>query len=170
MKIILGVVDLPYVASVHEKVRLASAKARRQGKRVSAELEKLSSNPTGAQTTGDVARILEDKYHVMELFFEEHRQFIADHLAESVSDKMQDIISGAPVGAGSPIDAGASEIEDRFKQFLSLQEVERLGIPGVPTQAALDGVNHRLKKKRGARRPSFIDTGLYEASFKVWSG
>ena len=75
---------------------------------------------------------------------------------------------GAPVDAGSPFAAGESQIENRFKQFLSLREVEKLGIPGVPTKAALAGVSHRFKGKKGGRRPSFIDTGLYQASFKAW--
>jgi len=46
--------------------------------------------------------------------------------------------------------------------------METLGYPGVPTRAALMGVNSRLKKRRGKRRPSFRDTGLYQASFMAW--
>jgi len=52
-----------------------------------------------------------------------------------------------------------------------MKEVEKLGIPGVPTKAALRGVNHRLKhpyRRRGAR-PSFVDTSLYMSSFKAWA-
>ena len=170
MKICLGVIDLPYVGGVHEKVKRASVNARKKGRRVADALEQISEGrPQGAQTTGDVAAILEKKYHIMKLFYETRRPEIAEQLADSISDKIQDIINGAPL-TGSPIDAGALIIEDWFKQFLSTQEVETLGIRDVPTTAARNGVNHRLKKKRGPRRPSFIDTGLYQASFKVWAG
>lgn len=165
MKIFLGVIDLPYTDDTHERIRKVSAAARKKGRRISDALETLSTG--GAKSTGDVAAILEAKYHIVELFYETRQPEIAEQLADSIADKIQAIISGAPL-SGSPIDAGASVIEDWFKQFLATQEVERLGIPGVPTRAALDGVNHRLKKKRGPRRPSFIDTGLYQASFKVW--
>lgn len=164
MKILLGVIDQPYSVFTEPVQRRASVKRAKGGKIIS----KTTKPANGAQTTSDVAKILEDKYHIMGLFVEERYDYIADQLAESVSDKIQDILNGAPID-GSPIDAGALKIEDRFKQFLSLQEVERLGIPGVPTQAALDGVNHGLKIRKGKRRPSFIDTGLYRASFKVWT-
>ena len=55
-----------------------------------------------------------------------------------------------------------------MKQFISSGEMEKLGYPGVPTKAALMGVNHRLKKKRGPRRVSFIDTGQYQANLTNW--
>jgi hypothetical protein len=58
-----------------------------------------------------------------------------------------------------------------FSNFLALQEVEKLGIPGVPTQAALKGISHRLKhpyRKSNPRRPSFVDTGEYMRSAAFW--
>ena len=39
---------------------------------------------------------------------------------------------------------------------------------GVPTGAAKKGVNHRLKIRRGKRRPSFIDTGILRTNFVSW--
>lgn len=122
------------------------------------------------QTTGEVAKILEDKYGVMRAFFLLHGPDVAGALSESVCDALEALLMGAP----SSIDAfgaGTSKIEDLFKQFLSSQEAERAGIPGAPTAAALKGVNHRLKRpyaKVNPRRPSFVDTGLYAASFKSW--
>jgi len=70
-----------------------------------------------------------------------------------------------------PYARAMSDLQHRFRRFISSREVERVGIPGVPTQAALRGVNHRLKhpyRKSNPRRPSFRDTGLYEASFRAW--
>jgi hypothetical protein len=51
------------------------------------------------------------------------------------------------------------------------QEIESMGLRGVPTKAALKGINHRLRhpyRKSNPRRPSFVDTGLYVASFRAW--
>lgn len=134
-------------------------------------------DPKGT-STGDVAEILEVRYHVMEVFFELHRHDIAADLEHSVAGAIEALMQGAPPENSSPFGRAEAEIEKRFKNFLDSQEIERMGIPGVPTQAALDGVSHRFKNprymKKGKklvkrqRRPSFIDTGLYEASMKAW--
>lgn len=139
MKLVFGVVDFPY----------------QQG-----------SN-SGA-TTGDVAEILEAKYHVMEHFYEAHKEDIARNLEESLSDAIEAVMMGAP--SQNPFLAGASEIETRFRHFLSQREMDSLGYPGIPTKAAQKGVSHRFKHPYAKRapRPSFIDTGLYEQSFRAW--
>jgi len=49
--------------------------------------------------------------------------------------------------------------------------MDQLGYPGIPTGAAEAGVNHRLLHpyaKDNPERPSFIDTGQYQADFKSW--
>lgn len=122
------------------------------------------------ETTGQVAEWLERKYHIFEHFWEMHGQKIADALAQSLADSIADIAMGAPV-PGNPLQAAGQDIETMFRQFLSRQELDSLGYPGIPTLAAQKGVNHRLKHpyaKGNPPRPSFIDTGLYQASFKVW--
>lgn len=122
------------------------------------------------ETTGDVAEWLENKYHIFEVFFESHGQEIADALAQSLADQIADIAAGAPVPS-DPLQDAEQSIEASFKKFLSSQEIEGFGIPGVPTKAALKGVNHRFKHpyaKGNPRRPSFIDSGLYQASFRIW--
>lgn len=76
---------------------------------------------------------------------------------------------GAPVSL-DPFGSATSKIEDRFKQMLSTRELDSLGFPGIPTAAAQRGVNHRFKHpyKKRAARPSFIDTGTFQASAKAW--
>jgi hypothetical protein len=144
----LGVIDQPYVNSV-------------------------------GTTTGDVAEILEDKYHVMEVFFELRRQDVAAALERSIQGALDQLDMNVPVENINPFSGASGEIEAAFRHFLDSKEIESLGIPGVPTQAALDGVSHRFKnprykktkggkKVKRAPRPSFIDTGLYEASMKAW--
>ena len=134
-------------------------------------------------TTGDVAGWLENKYHVMEIFAEEvGSEAIARAFERSAGLALEAVLSGAPVGSVTPYASAETEIEEAFRQFLSLGIMEGLGYPGVPTQAALDGVSHRFKSKlnrvsrkqraagvtKGVRRPSFIDTGAYEQSFRAW--
>lgn len=126
-------------------------------------------------TTGDVAEILEAKYHIMQLFFDRHEQEIANALAESMSGAIENLLLGAPA-SNNPFGSAENTIRSLFVTFLDNEELA--GIKGVPTKAALDGVNSRLKnpkgghvkprKKIGKRRPSFIDTGLYRTAFMAW--
>jgi hypothetical protein len=150
----LGVIDLPY----------QNVQPRAVGKR-----RRRSKGGTPNKTTGDIAEILEAKYHVMGLFLQLHGEEIGDDLAESVSGAIESFIMGAPVSL-NPFGSGTSKIEDRFKQMLSTKELDSLGYPGIPTEAALRGFNPRLKHpyRRRAPRPSFIATGQYQASFKAW--
>jgi hypothetical protein len=143
----LGVVDVPYAQPAPGAVG--------------------HNKPPGSQTTGDVAEWLEAKYHVMEIFAELHKDDIDEALADSAAGALENLLMGSPVGADA-FGAGQSKIEDAFRKFIDTKEMERLGYPGVPTKAALKGVNHRLKRKRGPSRPSFQDTGLYEANFAAW--
>jgi hypothetical protein len=158
--VFLGVIDLPYVEAPEPPRKVAQArkgKQRPRGKKTPPE--------AGTRTTGDVAEILEGKYHVMETFYDLHEEEIAEDFAESTAGALEDLLLGAP--PRDPLAGAASKVEDRFHRFLELKEMDETSTPGVPTRASLRGVNHRLKIRRGAPRPSFIDTGLYDSSFKV---
>ena len=121
-------------------------------------------------TTGNVAEILEAEYGIMGAFFKKHGQQTADDMATNLADFIGGVNN--PHAQGANLFNGAmAKTETRFKHFLSSKEAERVGIFGTPTQAALRGVNHRLShpyRKSNPRRPSFIDSGLYQASFKSW--
>lgn len=141
----LGVVDLPYV-----KAQVGPAQQ------------------LGAASTGDVATILEAKYSVMQTFFILHEQDVATAMEKSMAGALENLLLGAPA-APNLFMAAESDIDKQFRKFIASGEIETAGIDGVPTQAALDGVNHRKKKPRtGKRRVSFRDTGLYMNSFKAW--
>lgn len=133
-------------------------------------------NSSEGVSTGDVAEFLENKYHLMEVFFEENKDKIARALEDAMAGALENLLAGAPV-VSNPMASAEQDIKAMFDDFLSLREVERTGIPGVPTKAALEGVSHRFKGKKnkgkgggnpGERRSSFVDTGLYVASFRVW--
>jgi hypothetical protein len=146
-----GVVDLPYAHT-------PPPQGRRKKKAAA-----------GTQTTGDVAEILEAEYHVMEHFWNLHSADVIHDLEGSLQGALHSVLMGSPVPP-SAFASAESAIEDRFKRFLSDKEMDALGFPGIPTQAALRGVSKRHKRSRARRgpRPSFIDTGLYQASFKAW--
>ena len=139
MRLHFGVVDVPYASD-------------RRGK-----------------STGDVAEILEGKYEVMGTFYEQHGDLVADEMAKSARNAAEALMMGAPATL-DPFGAATAAIEARFRSFLVGKEMDRLGVAGVPTAASLRGVSHRFKRPyaRRASRPSFIDTGLYQSSFKAW--
>jgi len=144
----LGVVDLPY-----------SARAR----------TKAAAGRAGTKTTGDVAGWLEDRYHPMEVFWNEKTEEIVGDLEDALQGSIETMLMGGPPSL-APFGSGISKVEDRFRAFITSKDIEKVGIPGVPTQAALRGVSHRFKRPyaRRSARPSFVDTGLYVASFKAW--
>lgn len=126
----------------------------------------------GKATTGDVATILEHNYNVMGVFVEEvGADAISAAFEQAAQDAIADLLSGAPAASLNLTLAATGEIEDAFRIFIDQKEMDGV-VPGVPTAASLKGVNHRLKRpytKSNPVRPSFRDTGLYEASFKAWT-
>jgi hypothetical protein len=159
----LGVIDMPY-ANYAGAERVSHAKKGKANKPVKAK------TASGMQTTGDVAEILEDKYGVMDAFAFAHLPDIAKELEQSIAGSLETLMMGG-TPAPNPFKSAESAITAMFKNFLATASIEHLGIEGVPTQAALDGVNHRLKHpyaKANPRRVSFVDTGLYQQSFLAW--
>jgi hypothetical protein len=150
----LGVLDLPYADASYKEV----------GQR------KPKTKSTGSATTGDVAEFLENDYHVIESFYTVNEADIAERLAESSANALTAIMNGADPSTFNPVGEGTSEIEEEFREFLSMQVMDSMGVPNVPTHAAEMGWSKRFKKSKAKRasRPSFIDTGLYQNSFRVW--
>ena len=103
----------------------------------------------------------------MRVFYEQHKSDVALALEGSLAGALENLLMGAPSSV-SPLGEGESKIQAAFQKFLSEKEMDRLGYPGIPTKASLMGLSHRFKGKHGSPRPSFIDTGLYETSFKAW--
>ncbi len=130
--------------------------------------------------TGGLSQILEDKYGILGSFVDVHAKDIQKALERSFVNALEEMAMGLPK---RPLYAsGLEEIQTMMKRWLSTQEVEQQGIKGVPTKAALIGKSSRFKSgfsgvsmkqfkkgiKVGTRRPSFIDSGLYQASLKAW--
>jgi hypothetical protein len=122
---------------------------------------------TQAVTTGDVARWLENRYHIMEAFSKRHENDMNAAVENSVGGAIESLMMGQVV---DPWGSATQTIEQEFRDFILSKEVESCGIPGVPTAAALGGQSFRRKRPyaRGPRRPSFRNTGLYVGSFRSW--
>jgi hypothetical protein len=159
----LGIVDVPYANPKKPKKKGKKGK----GKKTNRAKEEGS---TVTKTTAEVAEILEAKYGVMDTFAFARLPDIAAKLEDSIAGQLETMMMGGHA-SGNPFASAESAIETMFRDFLFKQQIESFGIAGVPTAAALRGVNHRLKHpyaKGNPRRPSFIDTGLYMAHFKAW--
>lgn len=159
----LGVIDVPY-ANQAQPEKVPQAKKGKKNKPLKPKLE------SGTQTTGDVAEILEKKYGIMDTFQFAHLPDIASELEDSLAGALLTLMMGGQPDP-NPFAKAESAITTMFKKFLDNGEVEHMGIEGVPTQAALDGVSHRLKHpyaKGNPRRESFIDTGGYHDHFTCW--
>jgi hypothetical protein len=139
----------------------------------------VSYSGKGSISTGEVAEILEDEYSVMGNFVALHMPEIEESVEVSFSEAIESLMAGAP-STIDPLGDAVQDIQALFGDYLDNEEIAQTGQEGVPTQAALDGVRTSLKNKkelngrskskiRGTRRPSFIDTGLYRNSFRVWA-
>lgn len=144
----LGVIDAPYT---HDDPKRPGRKA------------KAAPN----ETTADVAEILEAKYEVMGTFWRLHGQEVADEMTKSLQGALENLALGAPPTL-DPTGSAMQFAMQKFRDFLTNKEMDGV-VGGVPTKASLDGTSHRFKNKKGAPgRPSFVDTGLFEASFQAW--
>lgn len=125
-------------------------------------------NKTGTADTVDVAKILEAKYGLFTAFYTRYKDEIQALLIDSLAGVLENLHMGGTALA-DPFASSMQRLQALFRKFLFSGEVERMGIEGAPTQAALKGVSHRTKgKKYGHRRPSFIDTGTMELAFRSW--
>ena len=157
----LGVIDQPYTQGPIAPRRAVHRRNRRSGKE-----ESFSAPASGQATTGDVAGYLEAKYHVHEIFFEEHKEEIGNDLAHAMAGALENLMQGAPV-SDQPLKQATDWLQEGFQEFIDSKAMDALGYPGIPTAASIKGVRHR-KTTLEPGRPSFQDTGIYEASFAAW--
>jgi len=128
-----------------------------------------TSEPNGTGTF-EVASILEDRYKLFSSFAEYEMDNIAKYLEESVLGALE----AAKVGVSiDPFASATQKIEADYKDFLDSRTAEEFASSPsakypVPTKAALAGKSSRFKGGKGSRRPSFVDSGIQEASFRAW--
>lgn len=166
----LGVIDIPYAPDgkrpepkITKKGKVRPGTARR--------LQRLEDGHDaywdGETTTAVVAQLLQDKYGLFQVFYDQLEDHIAGAVVHSLEGALEDLYSGAPMH--DPYAEVGQEIDAAFRVFLMTAQIESLGIPGVPTKAAIERRSSRFKSKKGpSERPSFVDTGTLEASLKSW--
>lgn len=121
------------------------------------------SSKDGGSTTGEVASILEKKYHVMRTFLELNESEIGDLLAKKMVERMT-------ANYRSRTQMQVDRISTLFRDFLNADEMSKVLPTSMQSAAAMAGVNHRKKHpyaKANSERPAFIDTGLYQQSFRA---
>lgn len=144
-----------------------------------------------ATTTGEVAEKLEERYGVMQAFYDSRKEKIAQFLADDMAHAITDIAQGKPVESSqsrgfankyhginekysiSSFTYGADKrIESEFNQFIFSNEMQKLSIAttGAPISvAAARGITKRKISKKNKSRPAFVDTGLYVTSMLAWT-
>jgi len=121
-----------------------------------------------------VSNILEDKYGILEFFNEKYSGLIETMISSRFEDLAEEVLA-RPQGRQYTIAKMSNimkpvskDIEKMFREFLDKEEMNASGNAGIPTGAALLGIRHGIGSKtlKGVPRPSFIDTGIYRASFR----
>ena len=122
----------------------------------------------GATTTGDVAGYLENQYHVMRIFLEENGDFIHERITNSVVGAIESIAQGNRVPK-LDLKPAMGEIEERFRDSLDSGELHRV-LPQnhQVSDATLKTSSRKKVIKQDESRQAFIDSGLYQASFRAW--
>jgi hypothetical protein len=120
----------------------------------------------GGDTADKIARILEAEYGIVQHFLTLHKDTISELIHQALADSLE---TG---------EIELTSVEKLFHQFLDSGEIERLGIPGTPTEASKKktkvGTHIRRGKwvsgytRRQRARASFVKTGTYRDSFRAW--
>ncbi len=118
----------------------------------------------GATTTGQVAEILEEKYDVMQTFYDLNQPKIAALVVQAFVNTLESRLQGQPKTPSIP----TSKIDKLFRDYLDSDDWQKT--TGKTIAVAAAGHSKRFKRaymKRPAR-PAFIDSGLYRRSFRSW--
>jgi hypothetical protein len=159
MKLQLGFENTPY-SGVRSALPLSIRK--RMARRPSPAQQAYGQG----KTVGQVATELEKKYGVVETFYNLEENFIVDAFEEAY---MNGTGQGMTTSSWDVKWNPSRSLEPKFRRSLNSRRFDGL-IRGVPTRAAQRGVSHLRRKPfaPSAPRPSFIDTSLYQRSFRAW--
>lgn len=125
------------------------------------------SSGEGSTSTGKVADILEGRYHVMRVFYEEHEKEAAEAIALKYKILLDNLMKGKSLGNTKqlPMDS----IVTSFRNFLSGDEWRK--ISGQRIKAAEARRTLGSSRKKMGRLPvpvAFVDSGLYSDSMRAW--
>jgi len=118
------------------------------------------------KNTAEVAQELEEKYKLVETFWEAIEDTVVEKLEDVYADMIEDVLMMQEPSKKAFGDEYTQMIQENFRTFLDKEE------HGIKTAAAARGVSHLLpqpySKNNPKPRPSFIDTGLYRSAFRAW--
>ncbi|HET8686810.1 MAG TPA: hypothetical protein VFM18_09110 [Methanosarcina sp.] len=114
------------------------------------------------ETTGAIAEILEEKYNVMQIFFDLHEKDIAKDLEDGIAGALENAFAGGKVNLFAE---AMGKTEDRFRKYLDYQEH---GISLKKMLAPKAGPRHKMQYKKVEKTTAFISTGLYRLNMKAW--
>ena len=148
------------------------------------------------KSTYEVGKELEKNYGLFSMFYNSEKEDIADWISKDAAVGLEMMMAGQPVNAAHVFKGSSKEITDKMHKFITTKKVEEVaatyGEHGIPTQAAIDGKSFRFKKGFTAKRqvkglkgtgseyikrkkkdeasarPSFMYSGVFEASLKGW--
>ncbi len=146
--------------------------------------------PYDSKTTGAVGEELEKNYKLFSSFYEYRKKEITNLIAEDAAIGIERLLKGEDVTIGDTFAVSGEEITDEMHKFVTSKDAEIYGKAAppltIPTLAAQAGTSYRFNKgftaKRhvkglagkgketitGNPRPSFIYSGVFEASLKGW--
>jgi hypothetical protein len=165
LNLIFGFEDIAYSARLDEAVSPLSVRRRRGQKKLSRSQQVYGAGKSTAQ----VAQELEARYGIVATFAEMEQDTIANILSEYVAEEVVHYVDGSTPTPTVP-DQALKRIERKFQLNLSQRKYDGR-ISGVPTWAARRGYQHQFARpysKSHGPRPSFVDTGMYQMTFRVW--
>jgi hypothetical protein len=163
----LGFESFPYAARYTANSPLPSLLKARKPK---APTRSHTSYGAG-KSTGQVSKELEERYKIVEEFWNLEEGNFVELLEETFAEDLEEVMQKKLTKRTRGISVKETDqIEQKFRQNLSSRRYDGL-ISGVPTLAAQRGVSHMRPQpysRKNPPRPSFIDTGMYQRSFRAW--
>jgi hypothetical protein len=161
IKLHMGFINTPYTKETMARP-MTSAKAESKRKR--------RRGFSRTMTADKVGNILENKYNIVDTFSAVYEQEIAQVMKQGFAEVAADMLAKGKGYTRSNMKSlmkpYTDQVEAMFRGFLSREEMNGM-VDGVPTKAALGGI--RRGRRRVQMRPSFINTGIYRASFRCWA-
>jgi hypothetical protein len=108
------------------------------------------------KNTVEVAKELEERYGIVEQFWNTEEDLFVGALEESFGDELEEVMSMEQPSKRGLSDEFTKAIEDQFRRNLQTRRYDGF-LPNVPTKASTRD-----------SRPSFIDSSLYMHSFRAW--
>jgi hypothetical protein len=118
----------------------------------------------GREDTGEVAEILEGKFHVMQTFVDMKMDQIVGFIENGIVGALESQLLGAPAGHDT-YGSAMSEVEELFHTYIDKEE------HGIQTKAKLApkaGARRKRQYRQVASKITFVDSGLYRNNFKAW--